>query len=140
MYSTFKAELTAYLNLNWTDTPIYDFANLPGEPPKFEPWMGAFKPLTIDDGVQSVSEGPFCIFSMYVIEIPIFVGSAEGVDLATELTEKLKLLFIGKSLPGNIEFRDVSTEYGTTREGESSGSWYESRVVIICEHRWFLGD
>lgn len=138
MYSVFKTALTAYLVANWTDTEIYDFANNPGDPPKFIPWLGAFKPLSIDDSVHSISEGAHCILSLYIIEIPLFVGSAEGVDEAITLSETLKALFIGKSLPGNIEFRDVSTEYGVVREGESSGSWYESRMVIVCEHRWNL--
>jgi len=138
MYNTFKAELTSYLNTNWSDTPIYDFANSPGEPPKYDPWIGAFKPIAIDDGVSSVAQGPCCILSMYLIEIPVFVGSAEGVDLAVELTDKLKLLFLGKTLPGNISFLDLNTEFGTMSNGESSGAWYESRVSITCEHRWAL--
>ena len=58
--------------------------------------------------------------------------------MAVELTEKLKMLFLGKSLPGNIDFRDITTEYGVVNEGESSGSWYESRLLITVEYRWFL--
>ena len=137
MYNVFKTELDNYLNTNWTSTPIYDFANKPGKPPKYDPWIGAFKPLVIDDSVSSMSEGVHCIISNYVIEIPVFVGSAEGVDNAIALTEELKLLFLGKGLPGNITFYDVNTEYGMVNQGESSGSWYQSRVVITAEHKWF---
>ena len=136
MYKDFKAELNTYLAAKWTDTPIYDFINKPGSAPKYDPWVSQFKPILSNDTIQSVANGAHCILTNYVITMSVFVGSAEGDEQAIQLSDDLKKLFIGKTLPKNIVFFDVDTEYGTEKEGESSGGWYEVRMSITCDYRW----
>lgn len=138
MYSDFKTELDEYLAAKWTTTPIYDFINKPGSAPKFDPWVSQFKPLMSTDTIQSVANGAHCILTNYVIGLSVFVGSAEGDDQAIDLSDALKKLFIGKTLPNNIVFFDVDTEYGVKSEGESSGGWYEVRMAITCDYRWTI--
>ncbi len=137
MYSSFKTALDAYLAANWTRTPIYDFANNPGEPAGYDPWI-AYKVVAMTDEVQSIAEEPHCILAIYGMSFSVYIGSAEGQALAISLAEDLKALFIGQRLPGNIEFREVDTDFGVKLENESSGKWYRTIVFVQVEHRYFI--
>ena len=141
MYSDFKIDLDAYLAANWTLTPIFDYANNPGDPGGYDPWMG-YRPIILSDEVQSIASGPHCILGSYGIEFTVAIGSAEGQQESIDLTEALKALFIGKRIPtsdtATIDTITVDTEFGVKQEDESSGKWYKATVFVAFEYRYFI--
>lgn len=137
MYNDFKIALDGYLAANWVSTPIYDYANDPGDPAGYQPWMG-YRPVILSDDIQSIGQGPHCILGSYGIEFTVAIGSAEGQAQSITLTEELKALFIGKRIGTNIDTITVDTEFGVKTEDESSGKWYKATVFVTFEYRYFI--
>lgn len=138
MYKVFRDAFVAYLNANWTDTPIHKYANDPAaHVTGYQPWI-SWRTLFVDDEVISIASGPHCINQNITMEISIFVPSNTGDDVAVDLADKLKKLFIGKNIGTSVRVISVDgPDFGYGPENESTGKWYETTIDLYFEHRYF---